>query len=365
MEARPNEAIIDCDIHNVVPAAETLFPYLPEHWRDYMSRSDFKGPVENYYPAGAATSARPDATPPTGGPPGSDLALTRAQALEAWGTEYGILNCAYAIECVHNPYGAAALASAVNDWQIAAWLEPEPRLRASLVVPSQHPDLAAREIDRLGGHPGFVQVFLPVRSAALYGNRRYHSIYEAATRHNLAIGIHFGGVPGNPPTPSGWPSYYIEEYAGMAQVFQSQVISLIVEGVFDQFPTLRVAIIESGFTWLPSLMWRLDKEWKGLRREVPWVKRRPSEYIRDHIRLTIQPIDAPPDPHHLQQIIEQLGSDELLMFSTDYPHSHFDSPADAFPAGLPAALERKIKSENARAFYRLEARGPRDAEVHG
>ena len=81
---------------------------------------------------------------------------------------------------------AAALASAVNDWQIAEWLEPEPRLRASIVVPSQQPELAAREIDRVGGHPGFVQVFLPVRSAMPYGNRRYHPIYEAAVRHDLS-----------------------------------------------------------------------------------------------------------------------------------------------------------------------------------
>jgi len=345
--------IIDCDIHNVVPSVEALFPYLPDHWREYIARSDFKGPIENPYPAGAPTSARPDAAPATGGPPGSDLALMRAQVLDVWGTDYGILNCAYAIESVHNPYAAAALASAVNDWQIAAWLEPEPRLRASLVVPSQHPDLAAHEIDRLGEHPGFVQVYLPVRSAALYGNRRYHPIYEAAVRHGLAIGLHFGGAPGTPPTPSGWPSYYIEEYAGMAQVFQSQVISLIVEGVFDQFPELRMALIESGVTWLPSLMWRLDKEWKGLRREVPWVRRLPSEYIRDHIRLTIQPIDAPPDPDRLLQIVEQLGSDELLMFSTDYPHWHFDTTEEALPIGLPAALERKIMAGNARAFYRL------------
>ena len=208
MDIRPGvRGVIDCDIHNVVPGVEALFPYLPDHWREYIARSDFKGPVETAYPAGAATSARPDATPPTGGPPGSDLALLRAQVLDPWDVAYGILACAYAIESVHNPYAAAALASAVNDWQLAAWLEPEPRLRASLVVPSQQPDLAAREIDRLGDHPGFVQVFLPVRSEALYGNRRYHPIYEAAVRHDLAIGLHFGGAPGNPPTSSGWPSY--------------------------------------------------------------------------------------------------------------------------------------------------------------
>ena len=345
--------VIDCDIHNTVPSIGALFPYLSTHWREYISQSAFKGPIDTAYPAGAATSARPDTALPTGSPPGSSLALIQKQVLDAWGVAYGILTCAYAIESLHNPDAAVALASAVNEWQIAAWLEPEPRLRASLVVPSHYPELAAREIDRLGDHPGFVQVFLPVRSAAPYGNRRYYPIYEAAVRHDLVIGLHFGGAPGNPPTPTGWPSYYIEEYAGMAQIFQSQVISLIVEGVFDQFPTLRVALIEGGFTWLPSLMWRLDKEWKGLRREAPWVKRLPSAYIHDHIRLTLQPVDAPPQPDQLRQIIDQLDSEELLMFSTDYPHWHFDTPAEALPVDLPPALERKIMAENARAFYRL------------
>ena len=38
----------------------------------------------------------------------------------------------------------------------------------------------------------------------------------------------------------------------MTQVFQAQVISLVAEGIFDQFPELRVVLIESGFTWLPA-----------------------------------------------------------------------------------------------------------------
>ncbi|HXV44620.1 MAG TPA: amidohydrolase family protein [Anaerolineae bacterium] len=347
------QPIIDCDLHNTVPSAEALLPYLSAHWREYISQSAFKGPVDTAYPPGAPTSARPDATPAEGGPPGSSLALLQEQVLDTWNVEFGILNCTYAVESLHNPDAAAAMSSAVNEWQIAEWLEKEPRLRASLVVPSHYPDLAAREIERRGNHPGFIQVFLPIRSAAPYGNRRYWPIYEAAVRHNLVIGLHFGGSPGTPPTPAGWPSYYIEEYAGMSQIFQSQVISLIAEGVFDQFPALRVALIEGGFTWLPSLMWRMDKEWKGLRREIPWVKRLPSEYIRQHLRLTLQPVDPPPDPDHLLQIIKQLESDDMLMFSTDYPHWHLDTPEEALPVALSPEVKRKIMAENARAFYRL------------
>ena len=345
--------LIDADIHNELPSLETLFPYLPDYWCDYCNESAFRGPDANDYPKGASTSAQRYTTPSSGNPPGSDLELMQEQVLDAWEVEYGILTCAYRVQSVHNPDLAAALASAINDWQIEHWLEPEPRLRASLVVPSQIPELAAREIERIGDHSGFVQVMLPVRSQAPYGNRRYHPIYEAATRNNLVVGIHFGGAPGHPPTPVGWPSTYLEEYAGMAQIFQSQVISLVIEGVFDRFPDLRVALIEGGFTWLPALMWRIDKEWRGLRHNTPWVKRPLSAYVREHIRLTLQPIDAPPNPQHLLQIIDQLGSEELLMFSTDYPHWHFDTPDEAFPAGLSDSLARKILFENAHTFYRL------------
>jgi predicted TIM-barrel fold metal-dependent hydrolase len=147
----------------------------------------------------------------------------------------------------------------------------------------------------------------------------------------------------------------LEEYAGMAQVFQSQIWSLISEGLFDRFPDLRVALIEGGFTWLPSLMWRMDKEWKGLRHNTPWVKQAPSAYIRQHIRLTVQPINAPPQPEYLLQILEQLESDEMLMFSTDYPHWHFDSDEEAWPVPLPEASMEKLLAGNARAFYRLPA----------
>jgi predicted TIM-barrel fold metal-dependent hydrolase len=342
---RAGEAVIDCDIHTAIPNADALFPYLSDHWREYIRTSAFKGAVDTAYPPNAPTTRAPAGVP--------NLEAVRRDVLDPWSVEVGIVNCAYAVDSLHNPDTAAAMAAAVNDWLSAEWLDKEPRLRASMVIPTRVPQMGAEEIDRLGDHPGFVQVLLPVRSEAPYGHRRYLPIFEAAARHNLVVSLQFGGAPGNPPTGSGWPSYYIEEYVGMAQVFQTQVLNLVVEGVFDRFPNLRMALIEGGWTWLPSLMWRIDKDWKGLRREVPWNTRVPSEYIRERIRLSLQPIDAPPDPAHLLQIVEQLGSDELLMFSTDYPHWHFDSPEEAVPAGLPPDVRRKILYDNARAFYHL------------
>jgi predicted TIM-barrel fold metal-dependent hydrolase len=345
---------VDCDVHNAVPRPEALFAYLPDYWIEHLTNTLFKGPTEHPYPQGAPLAARPGSRPADGTPAGSNLALLQQQVLDSTDVDYAILNCLYAIDSLHNPDAAVALASAVNDWQIAEWLERDPRLRASIVVPSQIPSLAAQEIERVAAkHPGFVQVLLPARAQHPYGSRLFHPLWEAIVKHDLVAGIHFGGSPGNPPTPSGWPSYYFEEYVGMAQVFATQLTSMISEGVFDQFPGLRVTLLEAGFTWVPPHMWRFDKEWRNLRRLVPWVKRNPSEYIREHVRLTVQPLDAPANPRQLLQVVEQLGSDDMLLYASDYPHQHVADAEAGLLGHLPPALAQKIRSDNAREWYRL------------
>jgi predicted TIM-barrel fold metal-dependent hydrolase len=344
--------LIDCEIHNAVPSTEALFPYLSEHWRESVTQTLFKGVADASFPRNAPTSARPEAKSGDA-PPGSSLERVREQVLDRDGVEVGILTCAYAIDSLRNPDAAVAFASAVNDWQIAEWLEKEPRLRASVVVPSQLPHEAAREVERVGDHPGFVQVLLPIRSHLPYGNRIHHPMFEAIARKGLVAGLHFGGHPGNPPTPTGWPSYYVEEYVDMAGVFASQVTSIVTEGLFDQFPSLRVALLEAGFTWLPAHMWRFDKEWRNLRRLVPWVRRAPSAYIREHIRVTVQPLDAPADPRQLVQVVEQLESEEMLLYGSDYPHRHRFDPERDLLAHLPDGLASRIRHENARALYGL------------
>src|SRR5262249_30738043 len=157
---------IDCDIHPDVPSVESLFPYLSDYWREQIRQTGFKGPVDTYYPASAAISARPEAGAAHGKGAETQLALIREQVRDPRQVSYGMLTCVYAVDSLHNPDGSAALARAVNDWQVVEWLDQEPRLRASLVVPSRDPQLAAREIDRIGGHAGFVQVLLPVCSEA-------------------------------------------------------------------------------------------------------------------------------------------------------------------------------------------------------
>jgi predicted TIM-barrel fold metal-dependent hydrolase len=178
-------------------------------------------------------------------------------------------------------------------------------------------------------------------------------VFEAAVAHGLVVELHFGGSPGLPPTASGWPTSWLEDYVDMAAAFQSQLTSLVAEGTFDRFGELRVSLIESGFAWLPAFLWRFDKGWRGLRREIPWTRRAPSEYIREHVRVALQPVDGPPEPDALLRVLGQLGSEEMLMFSSDYPHRHSAEALAAVPEGLSEAATARLLDGNARNHYRL------------
>ena len=60
----------------------------------------------------------------------------------------------------------------------------------------------------------------------------------------LPIGIHAGSAYHNPPTSVGWGSYHIEDYVAQATAFQTQLTSLIVEGVFARHPNLKMVMLE-------------------------------------------------------------------------------------------------------------------------
>jgi predicted TIM-barrel fold metal-dependent hydrolase len=161
----------------------------------------------------------------------------------------------------------------------------------------------------------------------------------------LPIAIHAGSQYRGAPSSVGWPSYRYEYYLAEAQAFQAQVLSLIYEGVFGKFPGLKVVLMESGVSWLPAFMWRANKTWRGVRVEVPWVDREPAAIMRDHIRLTTQPFDSPPDAAGVADIIEMIGSDRMFLFSSDYPHWQFDGD-DAIPPHLPASLVSRMCADN-------------------
>ena len=323
---------IDCDMHPRVPNVAALSRYMSDYWRETVEVRGIDGFDTIAYPANAPLSLRPDYKQ---GQLRADEDAGRVgkALLDANGFSLAICNCLYAVQTIRDENLAAAFARAVNDWVRAEWLDRDPRLRASIVVPYQNAELAVDEVNRCAADPRFVQVLFLAMGEQPLGKSQFWPIYRAAEKHDLTIGIHAGSTYHHAVTGSGWPSYYLEDYGAQSQAFHAQLGSLIAEGVFVKFPKLKAVLIESGVTWLPPYLWRFSKFWRGVRLEVPWIDRPPMEIVRDHIRLTVQPFDAPEDPAMLARILDQLPSEDMLLFASDFPHWQFDGDA-MLPTGL-------------------------------
>ncbi|GIP37806.1 amidohydrolase [Paenibacillus sp. J31TS4] len=351
-QAEERYKVIDVDVHNEQSDA-ALVPYLQEPWRSRVAASGIGMAGSGYYsPMGVL---RRDAIPPGGGKPGSDPDWVIKQLVEDYDLEYAILTgVAYNISATHDADFAAAICSAYNDYLIAEWLPKSKAFKGAMAVATQDPYLAAREIDRIGGHPDIVEVIISSAARAPLGQRQYHPIYEAAARNGLPVALHPGAEgagSSTPPTAAGYPSWYIEWHTCLSQMFMAHLVSMVSEGVFEKFPTLKVVLVEGGIAWLPHLMWRFDKNYKALRSTVPWLKKEPSRYIREHCYFSTQPIEEPDNPQHLIDLFNMVDAENMILYSSDYPHWDFDPPT--ILRKLSPEARRKIFYENAKQLYKL------------
>jgi len=350
--ARTRPALIDGDFHNEMNSIKDLYPYLAKRWQTHIETHGTRGPSGGAYPR--FMDHREDARPPSGRVSGSEVGYSAQDYLDPY-------NVAHAVCIPLTPAGRqlnfdldAALATAVNDWQINEWLNPEPRLRASIAISGENPVAAVAEINRVGNDKRFVQVQFSGRPQEPMGRRKYWPIYEAAAKHGLQIMSHAFGSYGNPITGSGWASFYLEDHVSPAQAAQANIVSLVTEGVFETFPNLKFVSVENGFGWIPSLMWRMDSAYSLLKSEIPHLKRLPSEYIQDHVFLTTQPVEEPHLPEQFNQLLEQFGGMvNNILFASDYPHWDSDDPDFALPNGLSEEIKAKIHFENGRKLYGL------------
>jgi len=359
--ARRRLSVIDTDVHHGYRDKSDLYPYLPQVYRERLADFGYGGGGGGYANNGGLRGRRADAYDPDD--PGDDgtralnVDKVRSQLLDEARIDLAILTGGqlYVASALNDIDYASALCRAFNDFTIEHWLTADHRFRVAIAICTQDPAGAAQEIDRVGSHPSVVGVMMPCGAPRPYGQRFYHPIYEACVRHNLTVALHFNaeGVGINPPpTAAGFPSYYIEIRQARPSFYQAHLASFIFEGVFEKFSTLKVAMLEGGFGWVPAYRWKMDGDWKSLRHQTPWVKRLPSEYMREHVRFSSQPIDEPDTPEALAELISWMDGDRTLMFASDYPHWDWDDPAQSFTT-LPDELRQRIFVENARETFSL------------
>ncbi|MDQ0970306.1 putative TIM-barrel fold metal-dependent hydrolase [Neobacillus niacini] len=361
--------LIDSDVHPYIVSLNELVPYMDESLQRRMRLGrfqqshnvknnyyrEFKIPSSHYENIGPLQGMRLDAVPPSGNLPGSDQEYLRSDLLDRTNTTFAILNAGHGtMSAHHNVDLAAEYNSAYNDWLYHEWIIKDKRFKMTILVTPLDPNLAIKEIERVGKREGCVGINLQNINIPL-GKRHFYPIYEIAEKYNLPIVLHPDAEGSGEYSPSqavGPASTYIEWHSSLSLVAQRQIMSLVFEGVFERFPKLKVVFIEYGFSWLPSVMWRMDKNWKGLREEVPWVKKLPSEYVRNNIRLGTQPSEEPFHPKDLIEIIRMAKAEDMLLYSSDYPHWDGD-PIDKVFKHFPQDMKNKIFYQNAKDTFHL------------
>jgi predicted TIM-barrel fold metal-dependent hydrolase len=353
MRERAALRLIDCDVHQEFTSWADLRPYLGPAWWERI------GPTGPPFGRRAFENVRghiisEDMIDPRSGKAAADPAWVKQELFAKHGVDIGILTSNILGLSSHpNTAMASAVARAYNDWTLDVWVRPHPEFKGSIIVNPQDPEFSVAEIERLGADPGMAQVLIFSGSDRPYGHRRFFPIWEAAAHHGLPVAMHSGGeTVGIAPvgTLAGPMTYYIEHHALQTQSAMAHVVSLTMEGVFERLPAFRFLVIEEGISWVPHIMWRLDKDYKGNRSECPWLKRLPSEYIHDQVRYSTQPIDEPAKPEHLLQLLDMVDAAQTVLFATDYPHWDFDNPQAALKQ-VPAPLRERICVGNALDLY--------------
>jgi uncharacterized protein len=351
--------VVDCCVHNRWSSASELAAYLSPGWREYVGRPGLfpggRGMAPLVPPAGWShpdSDWLPDA-------PGADPAALEA-ALAERGVERAVLVPVQGLVAGALPHAAYSLdlVRAVNDWTRERWLSSPGRLHGLVLAPAQLPDEAVREIRRVGTHPRIAGVLLAGSGQGRpFGHPGYHPIYAAAAELGLPVVIHTGSeAPPNTasqPTAGGLPSTFAEYYALRAQPVMTHLMSLISQGVLDRHPDLRVVAIGAGVAWLPGWLWRFDADFRSYAaREAPWMRRFPSEQVREQVRVTTYSFGAIRDREGFRRLLGAADwLADTLCYAGGFPSWDADAP-DAVAAAFPDAWRRRVLGENALAAFR-------------
>jgi len=255
-----------------------------------------------------------------------------------------------------DPEWAADLATAYNNWLESHYTALDHRLHGVGLMAVQDPALAVAELERCAQHrTGFVAMLLPARNSTGfgYGDPAFYPIYEAAERHGMTLGVH-GGPSMGMGIDHLRPFIKVHGLEHPLALF-IQLTDMVLSGIFEEFPKLRVVFLEAGSSWVPFMMDRLDYEYDFMPHRAPRLRKKPSDYFRDGENFWVS---CEIMERGLKYCIDAIGS-ERIIFASDYPH---ERTHDEFGAEAPQFIahplyddqvKRRILHDNARQLYRL------------
>jgi uncharacterized protein len=346
--------ILDCAVFPFPRHTDDLRSYMREPWRSKRYPSPFRG----HYPTPSGVPPfgefRPDARSTNGDLAGSDPDLVWRH-LSDWGIGRAILLPLTRGLMPELDFGTA-ICAATNDWLADIWLskgKPAGRFLGSIRVNPGDPEAAALEIERWAGHPGMVQIAVPLQVHRPYGQRNYSIIWETAVKYGLPVAVHSDGGMGieYPPTDIGYPTYHIEFSSLNPLNCLWHLLSLIAEGVFERLPDLKFVFADGGHDFLMPITWKADSIWAPFQTETPWIARPPSDYVSGHVRFCTSRLEGPlEDESAMAEWLPMSQGSQLLMFGSHYPFWNSMAPRDVVPQ-LTGDDRQRVLCRNAADFY--------------
>jgi predicted TIM-barrel fold metal-dependent hydrolase len=272
--------------------------------------------------------------------------------LDRTALEYSVLYPTHGLSFgqVVYPDWAVAYSRAYNDWLHEYYLKSNPRLKGVALIPMQDVPAAVQELRRAVTELGMVAAMIPSNGLDRHiSHKEYWPIYEEAERLDCALAVH-GGAYGE----LGFDSFTVfpaTRALGMPFPLAIAATGLIVDGVLDAFPKLRVGFLEGGTAWIPLVIDRLEREriYSGLPMAMA-----PEEYFQSG-RIFV---GCEGNEKALSYAVDRCGP-QAFMFCSDFPH---EITLEACTEEIDEILERTdikeehkaaILGDNARAFYKL------------
>jgi predicted TIM-barrel fold metal-dependent hydrolase len=193
-------------------------------------------------------------------------------------------------------------------------------------------------------------IYLPTAGIyPLWGARKYEPIMEAANETGLALLLHSVSLVSSafPHNTDQFENHFARQVITHPFSMMSNLVGLMHTGVPVRYPKLKIIFTEAGISWVPHMMWRLDRYGQEYRRQVPFFEDNPSDYMKRQMWFATQPLEEPQNPQHLVEVINQCGGADRIVFASDWPHHDFDHPRALNRLPLKPEERRKILYANA------------------
>ena len=299
---------------------------------------------------------------PDGKHPGSDPEVVGRAVLDEAGASYAVLHPMSAACTLPDWHLGSAILAVTNDMMVERWLESgtyADRFRGTIRVNPRDVEGAVREIARWKDHPRIVQIGLPLQAEEPYGRPHFRPLWRAASEAGLpiAIRIEMGVGITHPPTPNGTTRTYSHLAAYQPMSFVYHLLNMIAEGVFEEFPDLKIIWGDGGSDMLTPFLWRMDTFGRPHLEQTPWAPKIPSAYIPDSVFFLTSLLDGAGDDEYASEWLSMTGKEDLLLFGSSYPSWQTMTKAD-LPDGWTSEQRTKVLGGNAAKLFGLPVDAP-------